>query len=55
MKRRRGFASWWRYWTFCAYWGCEPPDDGTWWRARYGMVVITPEVKNYCGHCGRNL
>jgi hypothetical protein len=49
------FVSWFKHWTYCSFWGCEPPDDGTWWATSRGMIVITPETKNFCGHCGRDL
>lgn len=55
MKRRRGFASWFCHTFYCSFWGCEPPDDGTWWHTRNGMITLTPETKSYCGHCGRDL
>lgn len=40
---------------YCPFWGCQPPEDGTWWRAKNGMVVITPETKMHCGKCGGDL
>lgn len=53
MRLWRRFRAWWTYTFRCSFWGCEPPDDGSWWVTGRGMVVITPETKNYCGHCGR--
>lgn len=46
---------WWNRNTRCWMWGCQPPDDGTWWRSQSGMVIITPETKDYCAHCGGRL
>jgi hypothetical protein len=27
-------------WFLCWQWGCEPEDDGTWWRGGSGRVVL---------------
>lgn len=56
MRRRwLRFRSWWVYTFRCSFWGCEPPDDGSWWVTGRGIAVITPATKEYCGHCGRDL
>jgi hypothetical protein len=44
-----------KYWTYCRFWGCQPPDDGTWWHTRTGIVVLTPETSRVCGHCLKKL
>lgn len=49
---RRTIGQWFKFQTYCRFWGCQPPDDGSWWTSRSGMVVVTPATKTYCEKCG---
>lgn len=40
------------HYTYCVFWGCEPKKDGTWWRAKNDLLVLTTDTVPLCSHCG---